>query len=192
MILRDKILYYFILILFHSYNSEKRIKGYYLHNNILKTLHFLLEVLFLFSCRKGHEGHRLRNSMAPKMMTPKFVQENVDDFNAVTGDFIKRLKTYGNENDSVIVVKDLLPQLLDWGTECKYFVSIPVLCNLQHLYHELHPHLPQYLHLLLLIYSQITSTSTFTFKSTSTSTFTPALASTFSNIHFYIHIYIRI
>ena len=60
----------------------------------------------------------MRKGLAPKMMLPKLVQENMDNFNAVTGDLITRWRSLKTQNDSAIVVNDLLPHLFDWSTEC--------------------------------------------------------------------------
>ena len=46
---------------------------------------------FKLSCnRQGQEWQRLRKCIAPKMMRLKTVEENIDNFNAVTEDAIAR------------------------------------------------------------------------------------------------------
>ena len=75
--------------------------------------------LSLGRCRNPEEAMTKRKAFASKTMPPKSVQENMENFNGVTDDFIKRLKNLPGNNDHVIVVNNLLPHLFEWSTECK-------------------------------------------------------------------------
>ena len=61
----------------------------------------------------------MRKAFSPKMLLPKAVHENMDNFNGVTRDLMERLESLRCNNDSVILLNDLIPHLLDWSTECK-------------------------------------------------------------------------
>ncbi|XP_073228660.1 cytochrome P450 27C1-like [Porites lutea] len=66
---------------------------------------------------EGEEWYRIRKTIAPKIMRPKIVEENIDNFNAVTKDtvarFVKLNKACG-PNDHI---PDLEGELIKWSTE---------------------------------------------------------------------------
>ena len=70
--------------------------------------------------REGEEWYRIRKTIAPKIMRPKIVEENIDNFNAVTKDtvarFVKLNKACG-PNDHI---PDLEGELIKWSTESKF------------------------------------------------------------------------
>lgn len=65
----------------------------------------------------GAEWQRIRQAVAPKIMRPKVLEENIDDFNSVAEDTIERLKivkvTSGQDGE----VPDLEGELKKWSTE---------------------------------------------------------------------------
>ena len=70
--------------------------------------------------RNGKEWHRIRQAVAPKVMRPKVLEENIDDFNCVAEETIERLKklkvTSGQDGE----VPDLEVELKKWSTESTY------------------------------------------------------------------------
>lgn len=82
----------------------------------------------LFHYRRGEDWSRLRRVLAPKMLRPKDIRENLDNFNGVTGDAIEHMVAVRREDD---VIPDLEDELAKWSTECKYcstcrFASVPL------------------------------------------------------------------
>ena len=74
-------------------------------------------ILLLY--RNGEEWQRIRQAVAPKVMRPKVLEENIDDFNCVAEDTIQRWKkikvTSGQDGE----VPDLEGELKKWSTESK-------------------------------------------------------------------------
>ena len=70
--------------------------------------------------RNGEEWQRIRQAVAPKVMRPKVLEENIDDFNSVAQDAIERLikikVTSGQDGE----VPDLEGELKKWSTESRY------------------------------------------------------------------------
>jgi len=66
---------------------------------------------------EGEEWHRVRYSVSPKILRPKIVEENIDNFNAVTKDAITSLvklkEACGPDNH----IPDLEGELSRWATE---------------------------------------------------------------------------
>ena len=80
-------------------------------------------ILYLFDfyliLRNGDEWHKIRQSIAPKIMRPKTVEENIDNFNAVSEDAISRfvkLKEACGPHDHI---PDLEEELSRFSTESK-------------------------------------------------------------------------
>ena len=74
----------------------------------------------LLDLRHGEEWKRVRQSIAPKMMRPKTVEENIDNFNAVSDDAIARfvkLKQACGPGDHI---PDLEGELSRFSTESKF------------------------------------------------------------------------
>ncbi|XP_078342285.1 1,25-dihydroxyvitamin D(3) 24-hydroxylase, mitochondrial-like [Oculina patagonica] len=66
----------------------------------------------------GEEWHRIRQALAPKMMRPKVLEENIDNFNSVTKDTIERLaKIRGTGGLEDGEIPDLEGELSKWATE---------------------------------------------------------------------------
>ena len=81
----------------------------------------ILYFCFIFSVilRNGEEWRRIRQSIAPKMMRPKTVEENIDNFNDVSEDAISRfvkLKEVCGPDDHI---PDLEGELSRFSTESK-------------------------------------------------------------------------
>ena len=73
------------------------------------------------SFREGEEWRRVRYSVTPKILRPKIVEENIDNFNAVTKDAIAslvKLKEACGPNDHI---PDLEGELNRWATESMSF-----------------------------------------------------------------------
>ena len=62
----------------------------------------------------------MRQAVAPKVLRPKVLEENIDDFNCVAEDTIERLKkikaTIGQDGE----VPDLEGELKKWSIESRY------------------------------------------------------------------------
>ena len=75
-------------------------------------------ILLLY--RNGEEWQRIRQAVAPKVMRPKVLEENIDDFNCVAEDTIQRWKkikvTSGQDGE----VPELEGELKKWSTESRY------------------------------------------------------------------------
>ncbi|KAL9959272.1 hypothetical protein ACROYT_G032582 [Oculina patagonica] len=66
----------------------------------------------------GKEWQRIRQALAPKMMRPKVLEENIDNFNSVTKDTIERLaKIRGTGGLEAGEIPDLEGELGKWATE---------------------------------------------------------------------------
>ena len=68
-------------------------------------------------CRDGEEWQRIRNALAPKVMRPKVLEENIGNFNAVTKDAVERMVQIRDTNGEV---PDLEEELSKWSTEGSY------------------------------------------------------------------------
>lgn len=65
----------------------------------------------------GREWQRIRQAIAPKMMRPKVVEENIDNFMAVTKDAIERLAKLKGTSGLGGEIPDLEGELTKWATE---------------------------------------------------------------------------
>ena len=80
----------------------------------------LLLFFFCLHFRDGEEWKSVRQSIAPKIMRPKIVEENIDNFNAVTDDAIARfvkLKEACGPDDHI---PDLEGEISRFSTESKF------------------------------------------------------------------------
>lgn len=66
---------------------------------------------------EGEEWYRVRHSVAPKIMRPKIMEENIDNFTAVTKDAIARLAKLKEECGPDGYIPDLKEELSKWATE---------------------------------------------------------------------------
>lgn len=64
----------------------------------------------------GEKWSRLRKALASKMLRPKDIRENLDNFNSVTRDAIERIVAIRGKDD---VIPDLEGELAKYATECK-------------------------------------------------------------------------
>ena len=74
--------------------------------------------------RDGEEWHRLRQTIAPKVMRPKIVEENIGNFNAVSKDAVARfvkLKDACKQDDHI---PDLEKELNRWSLESKLIIPV--------------------------------------------------------------------
>ena len=72
--------------------------------------------LFVVFYRNGEQWQRIRAALAPKVMRPKVLEENIDNFNAVTKDAVERMVQVRDSNGEV---PDLEGELSKWSTEGK-------------------------------------------------------------------------
>ena len=87
-----------------------------------------------FHFRQREEWSRLRRALAPKMLRPKDIRDNLENFNDVTRDAVEHMVAIRREDD---VIPDLEIELAKWATECKFcitevpscFCSFAFLCN---------------------------------------------------------------
>ena len=61
----------------------------------------------------------MRHSISPKIMRPKVVEENIDNFNAVTEDAMVRLAKLKESCGPDGHIPDLENELCNWSTESK-------------------------------------------------------------------------
>ena len=70
--------------------------------------------------RHGEEWKRVRQAVAPKIMRPKVLEENIDNFNSVAEDAIERLAKIKGTSGQDGEVPDLEGELKKWSTESMY------------------------------------------------------------------------
>ena len=80
----------------------------------------MLHSLFFFSDRDGEEWHRLRKTIAPKLMRPKIVEENILNFNAVSKDAVARFVELKEAYEQDDHIPDLDKELNRWSLEGKF------------------------------------------------------------------------
>ena len=83
------------------------------------SVFFCFCFIFTVILRNGEEWHRIRQSIAPKMMRPKTVEENIDNFNDVAEDAISRLVKLKQACGPDDHIPDLEGELSRWSTEGK-------------------------------------------------------------------------
>ena len=79
--------------------------------------------LFVYN-RDGEEWRRVRQTIAPKIMRPKIVEENIGNFNAVSKDAVARfvkLKETCEQDDHI---PDLEKELNRWSMEGKLIIAV--------------------------------------------------------------------
>ena len=106
-------MFYFLL----GYCTEggREITNLSLMNGV--KLSSLARILFFIVFRTdGEKWSRLRKALASKMLRPKDIRENLDNFNSVTRDAIDRIVAIRGEDD---VIPDLEGELAKYATECK-------------------------------------------------------------------------
>ena len=67
--------------------------------------------------REGEDWHRMRKALASKMLRPKDVRDNMDNFTAVTRDAIEHMVSIRGAD---MEIPDLSKELAQWATECKF------------------------------------------------------------------------
>ena len=96
------------------YHFSNTLSSHKLHN-------FISIVVFNIIFRNGEEWRRIRQSIAPKLMRPKIVEESIDNFNAVTKDavarFVKLKEACGADADHM---PDLEGEISKWSTESMF------------------------------------------------------------------------
>ena len=78
-----------------------------------EVIHLQLSFLIL---REGEKWSRLRKALAPKMLRPKGIRENLDNFNGVARDAITHMAALRGIGDEI---PDLEGELSKYATECK-------------------------------------------------------------------------
>ena len=73
-------------------------------------------VNFFVILRQGEKWRRLRKALAPKMLRPKGILENLDNFNGVARDTISHMASLRGIGDEIL---DLEGELSKFATECK-------------------------------------------------------------------------
>ena len=73
-------------------------------------------VFFIVFRTDGEKWSRLRKALASKMLRPKDIRENLDNFNSVTRDAIEWMVAIRGGDD---VIPDLEGELAKYATECK-------------------------------------------------------------------------
>lgn len=70
--------------------------------------------------RNGEEWKRIRQAVAPKIMRPKVLEENIDNFSSVAEDAVERLAKIKGTSGQDGEVPDLEGELKKWSTESMY------------------------------------------------------------------------
>ena len=60
----------------------------------------------------------MRKALAPKMLRPKEIRDNLDNFNSVTRDAIEHMVSIRGADMEIL---DLDKELAKWATECNVF-----------------------------------------------------------------------
>ena len=85
--------------------------------------HVSVNSCFLFLHRIGEEWKKIRQAVAPRIMRPKVLVENLDKFNSVAEDAVEQLAkikgTCGQDGE----VPDLEGELKKWSTESMYIIE---------------------------------------------------------------------
>ena len=84
-------------------------------------IHKLLVNYFFwnFLVRDGEEWHRMRQTIGPKIMRPKIVEENMNNFNAVSKDAVARFIKLKETSQEEGHIPDLEKEMKRWGLEGK-------------------------------------------------------------------------
>ena len=85
-------------------------------SSLLDPAMWLYHFHFLYVYRDREEWSRIRKALAPKMLRPKDVRENLDNFSEVTRDAIEHMVSVRGTDD---VIPNLEEELAKWATECK-------------------------------------------------------------------------
>ena len=83
-------------------------------HNLCQTLCFLF--YFIYN-RQGEDWSRVRRALASKMLRPKDIRENLDNFNGVTRDTIEHFLAVRGEDG---VIPNLENELAKYAFECKF------------------------------------------------------------------------
>ena len=88
-----------------------------LNNPILYSSLSNLTIIFglVFSHRDGEEWNRVRKALASKMLRPKDIRDNLENFNGVTRDAIEHMLSVRGADE---VIPNLEEELGKWATEC--------------------------------------------------------------------------
>ena len=70
----------------------------------------------MIAFREGDDWHRVRKALASKMLRPKDVRDNMENFTAVTRDAIEHMVSIRGAD---MEIPDLSKELAQWATECK-------------------------------------------------------------------------
>ena len=80
---------------------------------------FFCFIHYFFFDRDGEEWYRLRKTIAPKLMRPKIVEENILNFNAVSKDAVARFVKLKEAYEQDDHIPDLDKELNRWSLEGK-------------------------------------------------------------------------
>ena len=72
-----------------------------------------------FLVRDGEEWHRMRQTIGPKIMRPKIVEENLNNFNAVSKDAVARFIKLKETSQEEGHIPDLEKEMKRWALEGK-------------------------------------------------------------------------
>lgn len=70
----------------------------------------------MFYHRNGEEWNRVRKALASKMLRPKDIRDNLENFNGVTRDAVEHMVSVRDADD---IIPNLEEELAKWATECK-------------------------------------------------------------------------
>ena len=94
------------------------------YNSIYVPIVCLLNYFLVIVFREGVEWNRMRKALAPKMLRPKDIRENMENFTAVTRDAIEHMVSIRGAD---MEIPDLGKELAQWATECKCSLGAGVL-----------------------------------------------------------------
>ena len=105
---------------------------------LLRTLELApsVSVLTRFDCnlhcstfafnKDGEEWNRVRPKIAPKMMGPKIVEENIANFNTVSKDAVARLAKLNDASEQNDDMRDLEKEVNRWSLEGEIIIAMLV------------------------------------------------------------------
>ena len=78
----------------------------------------------MIAFREGVEWNQMRKALAPKMLRPKDIRDNMENFTAVTRDALEHMVSIRGAD---MEIPDLSKELAQWATECKCSLGAGVL-----------------------------------------------------------------
>ena len=110
-------------------NSYIIIRSKLVYLQVMCCIACAMSVTFTFCFfREGEDWNRMRKALAPKMLRPKDVRDNMENFTTVTRDAIEHIVSIRGID---MEIPDLGKELAKWATECECLLLIKATCNIR-------------------------------------------------------------